>query len=117
MPLPTLLLAMLVLLPAAPGMRAVARALSHKDRGEARRAIRWAAVTALIAIAIVVVTYIRLFGAVAAADPSLKAGILAAGLRPVQPVVRMGVGLAAVIGFLGGVARGLAPQSNDERRR
>jgi hypothetical protein len=108
------LLALLVLLPALPGTTAVGRAFTRKDRRWAKLGIRWAAVTAMTAGVILAMTYVRLFGAVAAADPSEKPRLLAAGLAVVQPAVRLGAGLACVLGLLGGVARGLAPE--DEQR-
>jgi hypothetical protein len=65
---------------------------------------------------ILVVTYVRLFGAVAAADPSQKTRLLSEGLDAVLPAVRTGAVLACALGFLGGVARSLAPEPDDRYR-
>ena len=112
----TLLLCVAVLLPAVPGVRAVSRAFTRKDRRWAKLGIRWALVTAMVAFLILVVNYVRIFGDVAGADPSQKTRLLAAGLDVVQPAVRLGLGSACVLGFLGGVARGLAPDAKDRDR-
>ncbi len=111
-----LLLLPLVVAPVVPGAIALGRAFRRKERRWAKLAIRWAVVTAMMAALILVVTYLRLFAAVAAADPSQKTRLLSEGLDAVLPAVRTGAVLACALGFLGGVARGVAPAPTDSDR-
>jgi hypothetical protein len=111
----TLVLCLVVLLPAVPGTLAVARAFRRKDRRLAKLGIRWAFVTALTAFVIVAVSYLRV-AAASDGDFIHTRQRLEASLDVTQTAVRLGMGLAGVIGFLGGVARGLAPEPNERER-